>query len=815
MHVEYYSHTLLSIITNLARPVKMGNTNMRKLQRPDLRLALDGLFRSFDAVLGGLAASITEDVKDGNRQSWKLVDDLMEASHDSWLEFLRAGQRAIAASDCVDENFGVKIVSIFLYSVGSRIRELYFSVAIAVSQEEPLALDLAFVRAEKRPAWMLSRTAYEHVDMDPLQIIDIQMMGLLSTEGKDDGNGGDGGDGGSSHDGTWMAKTKKAIRQAQHEKNLTAVLASEFGLAQKSANLRPGKAFRVPLWVIMGLQYVVTISIALILTVIPAVNREVFNNRGNDVLFTVVVMWQPNIGSINSRAFNRALGTFMGAIWSYLLLGITYGATGTTWSDSPQKWIVSGFLGAIWGSFCMLNAARYRTYSYMWFVAGFTVALVTLSLLRLPTPPWADAAERLLNVIYGIIISWLVAVILFPISAWRMVTDNYANSCSAMRDAVLALADLFESTDSPHGAENEIIIAPKDTLYQNEIGISAMYRPFEQRNLARAMSLSNRWVLLNSGRQPLQRGDVRSFIRSLTHTLSLARRASFLRFFVRSLARARRITSSTAAFIKPAENESMILRRPRMIPRGHLTRSIHASNIFIDYIIQVLSVKMEFFPQANWKVKPDMYEAISSSFAGIAKVLDLMEGIIHLPKKPRGTSTSSSSTSIDNMIDALDVAAGSIERLTVLSRDTLESCSHRSTGAHDSRAPLQNDEILVVYLCLNMFMQAKAILLAASKSFLFTNPEAQQKIEDAVNRRDFLSQLKRGPESIIMHLLEISALLNARANASKRRVRDPSASVHAASTMSEDVASELKEALDELTLTLSRASSAKSSVEID
>ena len=540
MHVDYYSHTLLSIITNLARPVKMGNTNMRKLQRPDLRLALDGLFRSFDAVLGGLAASITEDVKNGNRQSWKLVDDLMEASHDSWLAFLRAGQRAIAASDCVDENFGVKIVSIFLYSVGSRIRELYFSVAIAVSKEEPLALDLAFVRAEKRPAWMLSRTAYEHVDMDPLQIIDIQMMGLLSTEGKDDGNVGyDGnvGDVGSSHDGTWMAKTKKAIRQAQHEKNLSAVLASEFGLAQKSANLRPGKAFRIPLWVIMGLQYVVTISIALILTVIPAVNREVFNDRGNDVLFTVVVMWQPNIGSINSRAFNRALGTFMAAIWSYLLLGITYGATGTTWSDSPQKWIVSGFLGAIWGSFCMLNAARYRTYSYMWFVAGFTVALVTLSLLRLPTPPWADAAERLLNVIYGIVISWLVAVILFPISAWRMVTDNYANSCSAMRDAVLALADLFESTDSPHGAENEIIIAPKDTLYQNEVGISAMYRPFEQRNLARAMSLSNRWVLLlDSGRSNAATFN-HSFALSHTLSLSLSHSRDALRSFVRSLAR--------------------------------------------------------------------------------------------------------------------------------------------------------------------------------------------------------------------------------------------------------------------------------------
>ena len=454
MHVEYYSHTLLSIITNLARPVKMGKCNMRKLQSADMVQALDNLFRSFDAVLCGMAHSITDESKNGDRQSWKSVDDLVEASHECWIEFLRAGQRAISSSESVDEKFGVKIVSIFLYEVGSRIRELYFSVAIAVSYEEPLALDLAFARVEKRPAWMLSRTAYEHLDMDPLDIIDIQMMGLSAGE-----------DRAPFHDKKWMARTKKAIRKAQHEKKLSAVLASEFGLAHKSANLRPGKAFRLPLWLIMGLQYFVTIFIALVLSVIPAVNSKVFNDRGNDVVFTVVVMWQPNIGSLNSRAFNRALGTAMAAIWSYVLLGITYGATGTTWTDSVQKWIVSGFLGAIWGSFCMLNGARFRTYSYMWFVAGFTVALVTLSLLREPTPPWADAAERLLNVIYGIVLSWLVAVFLFPISAWKMVTENYANSCSAMHDAVLSLVDLFESTESPSAVKNEIIMTPLDTLY--------------------------------------------------------------------------------------------------------------------------------------------------------------------------------------------------------------------------------------------------------------------------------------------------------------------------------------------------------------
>lgn len=766
MHVEYYSHTLLSIITNLARPVKMGKCNMRKLQRADMVKALDNLFRSFDAVLCGMAGSIVEDTKTGNRPCWKRVDDLVEASHDCWMEFLRAGQRAISSPGHVDENSGVKIVSIFLYEVGSRIRELYFSVAVAVSHEEPLALDLAFARVEKRPAWMLSRTAYEHPELDPLDIVGIQMMGLSAGE-----------DRAPFHDEKWMARTKAAIHKAQHEKKLSAVLASEFGLAHKSANLRPGKAFRVPLWLIMGLQYFVTVSIALTLSVIPTVNSEVFNNRGTDVVFTVVVMWQPNIGSMNSRAFNRALGTAMAAIWSYLLLGITYGATGTTWSNSPQKWIVSGFLGAIWGSFCMLNGARFRTYSYMWFVAAFTVALVTLSLLREPTPPWRDAAERLLNVIYGIVISWLVAVILFPISAWRMVTDNYANSCTALQDAVLALVDLFESTESPSGVKNEIIMTPLDTLcvvltdvrpacpmlphrpsdclfgfvcrYLNEIGISAMYRPFEQPQLARAMRLSNR---------------------------------------------ARRITAATAAFIGPAENESMLFRRPRMIPKGHLTNSIYASNILIDYIIQVLSLKMEFFPQASWKVNHDMYMAISSSFRGIAKVLGLMDGVIH--------QHSGGNKAIDDIVDALDQASLRIERLTILSKETLESFSELSTGVQDMRAPLQNAEILVVYLSLSMLLQSRGLLLAASKSFLFGDPEAQKRMEDAISRLDFMTETKQGPDAVVMHLLELAAVLNARANGAVKasdEVSTKSTSIHTQATLSDEVFDQIRSTLESIT----------------
>ncbi len=285
--------------------------------------------------------------------------------------------------------------------------------------------------------------------------------------------------------------------------------------------------------------------------------------------------------------------------------------------------------------------------------------------------------------------------------------------------------------------------------YLNEIGISAMYRPFEQPDLARAMRLSNR---------------------------------------------ARRITASTAAFIGPAENESMLFRRPRMIPKGHLTKSIYASNILIDYIIQLLSLKMEFFPQTSWKVSHRMYEAISSSFCGIARVLGLMDGVIHL--HARG-----SNKAIDDIVDALEQASSSIERLTLLSKETLESFSELSTGVQDMRAPLQNAEILVVYLSLSMLLQSRGMLLAASKSFLFSDPEAQKRIEDAINRLGFMKETKQGPDSVVMHLLELTAVLNARANGAAKASDDVSAkstSIHTQTTLSEEVFDQLRETLDSL-----------------
>lgn len=698
MHVDYYSHMLLSIITNLSRPLKMGTTNLAKLQGQEIGKALDNLFASFDDILQGLARSISEyDDIPSNVHAWKSIDDLIERSHSCWLEFLRAGQNAIKTSNNFEENFGVRIVSIFLYEVGSRLRELYFAVSIAMCSIDGTALDLAFARIERRPAWIFSRTAYEHLDQDPVDIMKRYENSSLFCRRE------------SVHDTKWLEKTKRSIKKMQGDRNLSTVLASEFGVTNRSANMRPKKAFRVPLWFIMGLQYFITVLIALILVVIPAVESKVFHKRGTDVVFTVVVLWQPNIGSLTSRAFNRVLGTGMAAIWSYILLGITYGATGTTWDNSPQKWIVSGFLSSIWGGFCALNATRYRMYAYMWFVAGFTVALVTLSLMREASPPWSDAAERLLNVIYGIVIAWVVAILIFPISAWRMVRDNYADSCSALHDVMAALPDLFQPVEDHgelFGMKDEVMMSPLSTLYQQDTGFSAMYKPFERQQLAKAMHLTNR---------------------------------------------ARRITAATSAFIGPAEKESFYFRKPKKIPKGRISKSIHCHNLFLDYVAQVLSLSMEFFPQGPWKVSPQFYDMLMASFMSIAKLMASLDISVHKQGEM-----------IDDVLESLEDSCKNVEALAKLAKDVLDTFCSLSPETQDLRAPLQNAEILIVYLCMAMYLQSKGMIYAASQSFMFTNPEAMGKIELAMRKKDFLSDLKHGPEFIISELLEKSIDLDTR-----------------------------------------------------
>ena len=441
-------------------------------------------------------------------------------------------------------------------------------------------------------------------------------------------------------------------------------------------------------------------AIALTLSVIPPVANNVFHGRSNDVIFTVVVMWQPNIGSTTKRTFNRVIGTVMGAIWSYFLLAVTYGVTGTSWSDSPQKWIVSGFLASIWAFLCTINGSRYPAYAYMWFVAGFTVPLVCQTLLRAPSPPWTDAAERLLNVIIGISINWLVSMFIFPISAYRMAKENYASNCSAMGTLLYSLPDLFEpvsTTDSSQGVSDEPYVSTMRAL-ENTFGAKAVFHPFQNQEFATSISQSNR---------------------------------------------CRCLLADVSAFIGPAEDENLLFRTPHRIPKGRIALAIDASNFLLDFVVQILAIKLDFFPSEAWKLPSRLYYALLRAISAFAVSLDQLDIVVH-----KGGQNIESA--IQSLSDAEKAAADFIK----ISYQMLYDFHHLPPEADNPC--LKNAELLLVYVTISMFQQIKSVFYAASKAFMLSHPTAESLAEDSVYAEDCLSQLDHGAETLIGMMMELS-----------------------------------------------------------
>jgi len=135
------------------------------------------------------------------------------------------------------------------------------------------------------------------------------------------------------------------------------------------------------------------------------------------------------------------MGTALAAVYSYFMLGITYGINDASWANTPQQWIVYGGLTSIWAAFCIANIARYPAWAYLWIVGGFTVPLVTFEPMALQTAPWSAVGFRLVNVMCGVVIVWFVSVVVFPLSAFRIAKANYAATVGSMATFVKLLPE--------------------------------------------------------------------------------------------------------------------------------------------------------------------------------------------------------------------------------------------------------------------------------------------------------------------------------------------------------------------------------------
>jgi uncharacterized membrane protein YccC len=175
------------------------------------------------------------------------------------------------------------------------------------------------------------------------------------------------------------------------------------------------------------LQYGLAFGIATALVAIRVVREEVFRDRAIDVPIVVAATWVPTVGETNWRAVLRIAGVAVGSVWSYALLGLSFAATGGTWSDTPGKFLVAAGMTAIWLGSTTMCVQRYGQYSIMWFVAAITVAIVALPSLRTPDPGWNNVAFRAINETIGVAILWLVAIVILPVSARHVASANLAD----------------------------------------------------------------------------------------------------------------------------------------------------------------------------------------------------------------------------------------------------------------------------------------------------------------------------------------------------------------------------------------------------
>jgi len=438
MHCKIELSLFIATVTTLARPVKSGRMNFSLFQQPELRKRFSQLLTCIENQFHVFAEVVQ------GQEKWIKADMALEQLDCAWIEFLDEAVMVVECCSNPDAAFGLRGTCAFLYLVGSRTRSLYAALAGAVKGQDPTSIALAIKRIEITPGWAKSGEAFRN----PLRTQQARLAALKKAAQQVDNefitNLGIIRKDTLKRMKTNVVSTDKEEEKAKAlamKKSFLALITSALAVGSSPTRRNRQRVYHIPLPAIYGFQYAVALGIAIGLCVVPVIVKNGFQSRPIDVCITVAIVWLPNIGSIHPRAINRILGTTLAAIWSYILLSLSFAATGGDWdANHPGKFIVGGFLAALWAGFCTANMLRYPGINYLWKVAAFTVPLVTLSLWRLGTsPPWSQVAWRLANVCMGIVIVWIVAFTVFPLSARTVVNANFSAALSSMAELLRQL----------------------------------------------------------------------------------------------------------------------------------------------------------------------------------------------------------------------------------------------------------------------------------------------------------------------------------------------------------------------------------------
>ncbi|WP_128925056.1 FUSC family protein [Bradyrhizobium guangxiense] len=153
---------------------------------------------------------------------------------------------------------------------------------------------------------------------------------------------------------------------------------------------------------------------------------------------TVYITSQPLAGATSSKAFFRVMGTLVGAIMTVALV--------PNLSDAPELLCLAI---ALWVGLCLyLSLLDGTPRSYVFMLAGYTVALIGFPSVSEPGAIFDTAVSRLEEIALGIICAGLVSTIVFPRSVAPAVAhrvDSWLVDARGLGSSVL----LREGTSEP------------------------------------------------------------------------------------------------------------------------------------------------------------------------------------------------------------------------------------------------------------------------------------------------------------------------------------------------------------------------------
>ena len=212
------------------------------------------------------------------------------------------------------------------------------------------------------------------------------------------------------------------------------------------------------------LQQTIAICVAMTLHVCNA-SYNALRGHTSWILITVWVMSsQSTAGAVTLKAVNRVCGTFMAGACCYVIIYLVYLLNGLSYDNRAPKYV---FMSLIYPFFLawiqkgMLESDP--QYTYAWYVMKLTLPIIVLSGYIDDTPNPETAAWRLLCILIGIGIEFVVKFFIYYRESAITARHEIQRACKGLFYLSKESAHLLHSKSSPKPSSKHFLHIPPHT----------------------------------------------------------------------------------------------------------------------------------------------------------------------------------------------------------------------------------------------------------------------------------------------------------------------------------------------------------------